>query len=130
MTFPHDITLFGALSLYSVGSIQDREKSIIPNKNPLGGFLEHLMFHKKFKKNCNLPLIDIIQEIGSRSFRRTVLPSILALLTFSSAAVKKKELPVSFRILFFFVASTITYQNGVLKITRMQLFFVAVVFDV
>ena len=34
------------------------------------------------------------------------------------------------RILFFFVASTITYQTGVLKITRMQLFFVAVIFDV
>ena len=36
-----------------VASIQDREKSIIPNKNPLGGFLEHLMFNEKFLKNCD-----------------------------------------------------------------------------
>ena len=53
-----------------LGCFQDREKSIIFNKNPLEVFLEHLISKEKWKKNCDLPLIEGLQKIVIRCSTR------------------------------------------------------------
>ena len=76
-------------------------------------------FNRRSSKNCN-PMFH--KENGA------VVVAITESLFLLSAAANFRG--TSFRFDLFFIARIITYQTGVVKTTRIEVFFVAAIFDV